>query len=146
MKHTSNCSSNISCAVYHADGVCPRYKQCNCGADNFQPMPKQQKPKQDCACHEATAYPKITHTKEKCYIAPQPTSECPYGNDDCPKCHHLFPAQGWEGRYNMLENNDWQEWRGESLVDIDIKEFIRKELATQKQKLIEEIEKELGQG
>ena len=32
-KHKPNCSSNISCAVYHANGVCPGYKPCDCGVE-----------------------------------------------------------------------------------------------------------------
>jgi len=32
-KHKPNCSSNIHCAVYHANGVCPGYKPCDCGVE-----------------------------------------------------------------------------------------------------------------
>lgn len=36
MKHKPNCASNISCAVYHENGVCPGYKKCDCGADQVE--------------------------------------------------------------------------------------------------------------
>lgn len=34
MKHKPNCSSKISCLVYHGEGVpCPGYKECDCGGE-----------------------------------------------------------------------------------------------------------------
>jgi hypothetical protein len=33
MRHKPNCSTNISCAVYHENGICPNPKPCDCGAE-----------------------------------------------------------------------------------------------------------------
>ena len=32
-RHKPNCATNAHCAVFHADGVCPGYKSCDCGAE-----------------------------------------------------------------------------------------------------------------
>jgi hypothetical protein len=32
--HKPDCSSNIHCAVYHADGICPGYRGCDCGFES----------------------------------------------------------------------------------------------------------------
>ncbi len=37
LQHKPNCSTNMRCAVYHADGICPGYKSCDCG---FLPQQK----------------------------------------------------------------------------------------------------------
>lgn len=31
-QHKPDCASNINCAVYHKDGICPGYKHCDCDA------------------------------------------------------------------------------------------------------------------
>lgn len=42
MKHKPNCSSNIRCAVYHENGVCPHPKKCDCGADRVSTPPQEE--------------------------------------------------------------------------------------------------------
>ena len=33
MRHKPDCATHMHCAVFHADGVCPGYKSCDCGAE-----------------------------------------------------------------------------------------------------------------
>lgn len=35
-QHKPDCSTNTECAVYHRDGVCPGYEDCDCGFEEPQ--------------------------------------------------------------------------------------------------------------
>jgi len=34
MRHKPDCATHMHCAVFHADGICPGYKSCDCGVES----------------------------------------------------------------------------------------------------------------
>lgn len=75
-QHKPNCSINIRCAVYHADGICnhPIYGKCDCGADS----PSQPNSEEKCTCKEVNPFPKNS-----------------WGRVSCDKCHSPNPEEKW---------------------------------------------------
>ena len=121
MKHEPYCKTNIQCLVYHSDGICPGYKECDC----------KTAPKANITWRPETGEVKF-HTEPKEKNCPDCQFEPGSHSFECPKyVEEEFEEknEGWELR--------WQEiskcWDIASSVRPLIKEFFSTEIEKAKE-------------
>lgn len=114
--HKPMCRLNISCAVYHENGICPD-RRCDCGADN--PIDQS-----NCLCNGRISNKESTHGKDECH------SNLPIDQSN---------TIGLKEEWNEFIKNTREYCDFPEVLVSHIEDFWFKKLSQSKQHLLEDI-------